>query len=253
MPTEAEAAEAAQVCDVQNGALAALTAAHPGRVSAVGAVVLQDPALAARQLHELITGTGLAGVEIPASVAGRYLGDDFFLPFWEAAADSRGAGVHPPHHPRLRRAPPSTTTTCGTRWGTRWRPRSPPRTWPWPGCSTGSPGCACCWPTAAARCRWFAAGCGVPSPSAPRPGPAAPPARTRRCAGSTTTPSPTTTTCSRTWPATPGPGSCCSARIARSTWAPTIRSGRYVRSGSATAEALVLGGNAGRLLGIPGG
>jgi aminocarboxymuconate-semialdehyde decarboxylase len=25
-------------------------------------------------------------VEIPSSVAGRYLGDDFFLPFWEAAA-----------------------------------------------------------------------------------------------------------------------------------------------------------------------
>jgi aminocarboxymuconate-semialdehyde decarboxylase len=87
VPTEAEPAVAAQVCDVHNGALAALTAAHPGRVSAVGAVVLQDPALAARQLHDLVTGTGLAGVEIPASVAGRYLGDDFFLPFWEAASD----------------------------------------------------------------------------------------------------------------------------------------------------------------------
>jgi aminocarboxymuconate-semialdehyde decarboxylase len=96
VPTEAEPAEAAQICDVQNAALAALTAAHPGRVSAVGVVVLQDPALAARQLHELITGTGLAGVEIPASVAGRYLGDDFFLPFWEAASGSGAlVFIHP--------------------------------------------------------------------------------------------------------------------------------------------------------------
>jgi aminocarboxymuconate-semialdehyde decarboxylase len=96
VPTEAEPAEAQQVCDVHNGALAALTAAHPGRVSAVGAVVLQDPALAGRQVRELVTGTGLAGVEIPASVAGRYLGDDFFLPFWEAASDSGAlVFIHP--------------------------------------------------------------------------------------------------------------------------------------------------------------
>ena len=39
---------------------------------------------------------GLRGVEIPSSVGGRYLGDDFFLPFWEAAA-ATGAVVfiHP--------------------------------------------------------------------------------------------------------------------------------------------------------------
>jgi aminocarboxymuconate-semialdehyde decarboxylase len=96
VPTEAEPAEAREVCEVHNAALAAITAAHPGQVSAVGAVVLQDPPLAARQLHELLTGTGLAGVEIPASVAGRYLGDDFFLPFWAAAEDSGAlVFIHP--------------------------------------------------------------------------------------------------------------------------------------------------------------
>jgi aminocarboxymuconate-semialdehyde decarboxylase len=96
VPIEAEHAEAQRVCDVHNGALAAITAAHPGRVSAVGAVVLQDPPLAARQLHELVTGAGLAGVEIPASLAGRYLGDDFFLPFWEAAEDAGAlVFIHP--------------------------------------------------------------------------------------------------------------------------------------------------------------
>jgi aminocarboxymuconate-semialdehyde decarboxylase len=86
VPTEAQAAVAQQVCDVHNTALAAIAAAHRGQVSAVGAVVLQDPVLAARQLPGLLAA-GLAGAEIPASVAGRYLGDDFFLPFWEAAAD----------------------------------------------------------------------------------------------------------------------------------------------------------------------
>ena len=96
VPTEAAPAEAQAVCQVHNEALAAIVAAHRGRVSAVGAVVLQDPKLAARQLAELVATTGLAGVEIPASVAGRYLGDDSFLPFWEAAEDTGAlVFIHP--------------------------------------------------------------------------------------------------------------------------------------------------------------
>ena len=64
-------------------------------MSAVGAVVLQDPPLAARQIAELMA-SGLAGAEIPASVAGRYLGDDFFLPFWAAAEDAGAlVFIHP--------------------------------------------------------------------------------------------------------------------------------------------------------------
>jgi len=95
VPTEAEPAEARAVCEVHNAALAAITAARRGRVSAVGAVVLQDPPLAARQVAGLMA-SGLAGVEIPASVAGRYLGDDFFLPFWAAAEDAGAlVFIHP--------------------------------------------------------------------------------------------------------------------------------------------------------------
>jgi aminocarboxymuconate-semialdehyde decarboxylase len=96
VPVDAEPAEARLICQVQNDALAAAAAAHPGRVSAVGAVTLQDPALAARQLAELVTIPGLCGVEVPSSVGGRYLGDDFFGPFWEAA-EASGALVfiHP--------------------------------------------------------------------------------------------------------------------------------------------------------------
>src|SRR5215471_9811228 len=96
VPAEADPATARAVCEVHNAALAELTAAHRGRVSAVGAVVLQDPELAARQIAGLVTGYGLAGAEIPASAGGRYLGDDFFLPFFEAA-EAAGALVfiHP--------------------------------------------------------------------------------------------------------------------------------------------------------------
>jgi len=83
------------ICDVQNDALAALVAASPGRFSAVGAVALQDPPSAARDLLRA-RASGLAGVELAASVAGRYLGDDTFEPFW-AAAEETGSllFVHP--------------------------------------------------------------------------------------------------------------------------------------------------------------
>ena len=96
VPVDAGLPEARLICQVQNDALAAAAAAHPGRVSAVGAVALQDPVLAGRQLAELVSIPGMCGAEIPSSVGGRYLGDDFFGPFWEAA-EASGALVfiHP--------------------------------------------------------------------------------------------------------------------------------------------------------------
>jgi aminocarboxymuconate-semialdehyde decarboxylase len=96
VPVDAGLPEARLICQVQNDALAAAAAAHPGRVSAVGAVALQDPVLAGRQLTELVAIPGMCGAEIPSSVGGRYLGDDFFGPSWEAA-EASGALVfiHP--------------------------------------------------------------------------------------------------------------------------------------------------------------
>ena len=96
VPVDAQPDEARLVCRVQNESLARLVAAHPGRLSAVGAVCVQDPALAARELADLMTVPGLHGVEIPSSVGGRYLGDDFFLPFWAAAAETGAlVFIHP--------------------------------------------------------------------------------------------------------------------------------------------------------------
>jgi aminocarboxymuconate-semialdehyde decarboxylase len=94
VPTEADLAEAIRICRVQNEALA--LAAEDGTVSALGAVPLQDAAVAAGELAELMRAPGMCGAEVPASVQGSYLGDDRFLPFWEAA-EATGAliFVHP--------------------------------------------------------------------------------------------------------------------------------------------------------------
>ena len=75
-------------CRIQNGALGSLVAADPGRISALGAVPLQDPELAADELLALRAEGILAGVEITASVRGAYVGDPRFEPFWEAASRS---------------------------------------------------------------------------------------------------------------------------------------------------------------------
>jgi aminocarboxymuconate-semialdehyde decarboxylase len=96
VPVDGDPGEAAEICEVQNAALSALTQQRRGRLSALGAVPLADPAAAARCLAEVMKLPGMYGAEIPASVAGVYLGDDRFEPFWEAAADTGALiFVHP--------------------------------------------------------------------------------------------------------------------------------------------------------------
>jgi aminocarboxymuconate-semialdehyde decarboxylase len=97
VPVLAESALAARICRVQNESLAqAATDRADGRVLGLGAVPLQDPALAVAELEYLMTLPGLRGVEVPASVAGCYLGDDRFAPFWAAAAETGAVVfVHP--------------------------------------------------------------------------------------------------------------------------------------------------------------
>jgi aminocarboxymuconate-semialdehyde decarboxylase len=94
--TGAEPEEGLRRCRLQNAALARLVRENGERVSALGAVPLQDPELAGAELGELMGAGELSGVEVPASVNGTYLGDDAFEPFW-AAAESSGAVVfiHP--------------------------------------------------------------------------------------------------------------------------------------------------------------
>ena len=93
---DAEPDEGLARARIQNEALAGLVRAHPERVSALGALPLQDPELAARELQALMEEGTLMGVEVAASVRGVFLGDDRFEPFWEAA-EATGALVfiHP--------------------------------------------------------------------------------------------------------------------------------------------------------------
>jgi aminocarboxymuconate-semialdehyde decarboxylase len=94
IPVEADLDEALRVCRVQNEGLA--RAAQDSRVSALAAVPLQDGMAAARELERVMQVPGIKGAEVPSSVRGCTLGDDAFLPFWEAA-EAAGAliFIHP--------------------------------------------------------------------------------------------------------------------------------------------------------------
>jgi aminocarboxymuconate-semialdehyde decarboxylase len=96
LPYDLDPPTALRACRVQNDALAARCAAAPDRVSALGAVPLQDPGLAAAELERLMGERVLGGVEVAASAGGASLGDDRFLPFWQTAeATAAVVLVHP--------------------------------------------------------------------------------------------------------------------------------------------------------------
>ncbi len=93
---DVEPEEGLRRCRLQNQGLARMRTERPDRVSVLGAVPLQDPALAADELVTLMASGSFVGVEITASVRGTYLGDPRFAPLW-AAAELTGAlvFVHP--------------------------------------------------------------------------------------------------------------------------------------------------------------
>jgi aminocarboxymuconate-semialdehyde decarboxylase len=96
---DVEPDEGRRRCRLANQALGRLRALQPERVCVLGAVPLQDPALAAAELLELMAGGQFAGVEVAASVGGAYLGDPRFEPFWAAAAQAGAVVfVHPTTH-----------------------------------------------------------------------------------------------------------------------------------------------------------
>jgi aminocarboxymuconate-semialdehyde decarboxylase len=92
----ADIGAAREICRVQNEALSAHAAARPAQVSALAAVPIGDADAAADCLREAIKLPGIRGAEVPASVAGTYLGDDRFESFWAAAAELEAVVfVHP--------------------------------------------------------------------------------------------------------------------------------------------------------------
>jgi aminocarboxymuconate-semialdehyde decarboxylase len=75
-----------------NGAIADMVAARPDRFFGLGTVPLQDPELAAREARGLKKRFGLTGVEVGSNVAGAYLGDARFDPFF-AACEAEGLAI----------------------------------------------------------------------------------------------------------------------------------------------------------------
>jgi len=75
-----------------NGAIATMVADRPDRFYGLGAVPLQDPDLAAREVRDLRARFGLVGVEVGSNVAGAYLGDPRFDPFF-AACEAEGLAI----------------------------------------------------------------------------------------------------------------------------------------------------------------
>ena len=83
----ADAAEA--LTDFMNGFIADMVRAAPSRFVGIGAVALQDPVRAVRQLESLKSEHGLKGVHIGSHINGVSIADERFYPFYEAveAAD----------------------------------------------------------------------------------------------------------------------------------------------------------------------
>jgi aminocarboxymuconate-semialdehyde decarboxylase len=73
-----------EFCRYTNEFIAAMCEAAPGRFFGLGAVPLQDPDLAAKELSSVMT-MGLAGIELGSNILGKSLGDERFWGFFQEA------------------------------------------------------------------------------------------------------------------------------------------------------------------------
>ncbi len=76
--------DALEFCRYVNEFIAGMCRAAPGRFFGLGAVPLQDPDLAAKELSN-VQALGLAGIELGSNILGKSLGDARFLGFFQEA------------------------------------------------------------------------------------------------------------------------------------------------------------------------
>lgn len=81
----ADEALAERIVRAQNEAIAQAVQARPDRFVGLGAVALQHPALAARQLRDAMENMGLLGAEITSDPTGQGMDDPALDPFWQEA------------------------------------------------------------------------------------------------------------------------------------------------------------------------
>ncbi|RPI34347.1 MAG: amidohydrolase [Chloroflexota bacterium] len=77
-------AEGLHACAIQNDGLAEAVARRPAHIGGLGTLPMQDVRLAVRELERLRGDLKLAGVEIASHINGNDLGNEVYLPFWEA-------------------------------------------------------------------------------------------------------------------------------------------------------------------------
>lgn len=79
-----------------NSEIARMVDLYPARFHGLGAVPLQDPDLAIRELEFIVKDLGLAGIEIGTNVNGTPIGDHSFDEFFAAASElSAAIFIHP--------------------------------------------------------------------------------------------------------------------------------------------------------------
>ena len=91
---------AGQIVTIQNEKIAELCAAHPERFVGLGAVALQHPELAVKQMKHAVKNLDMRGFMITGSVNDMELSDPKLHPFW-AAAEELGIVIfiHPRNFP----------------------------------------------------------------------------------------------------------------------------------------------------------
>ncbi len=91
---------ASRIVAIQNEKIAEACAAHPDRFVGLGAVALQHPDLAVRQMRHAVKNLDMRGFMITGSINGHELSDEMFHPFWKTAEElGTVIFIHPRNFP----------------------------------------------------------------------------------------------------------------------------------------------------------
>jgi predicted TIM-barrel fold metal-dependent hydrolase len=93
-------AKALELCQILNDSFAEAHAMHPRRFKAFARLPMVDIGDAVRELDRCHSDLGMHGVMMPTNLAGKYLDEPEFKPFWEALAQQgKPLFIHPANAP----------------------------------------------------------------------------------------------------------------------------------------------------------
>ena len=92
--------KALKLCKILNDSFAEAHARHPRRFKAFARLPMIDMEDCVRELHRCTNELGMHGVMMPTNLAGKYLDEREFKPFWDAlAAEDKPLFLHPANAP----------------------------------------------------------------------------------------------------------------------------------------------------------